>query len=205
MQYTRQRLIEYLQANPMASAQTMSRSLQVTAANIRHHLKLLLGQGLVEMIGQEPARGRGRPTKLYGLTPQATQHNLAGLASAALQICLGTPFTTDQLVTLVDHLIGDLEEISPNPIQRLNQVMTKLNQWHYHARWEASAAGPRLILGHCPYLPILPDHPELCQMDTLLLSKLVDLPVEQISKLERNPGGMPHCVFQTTRELNVNR
>ena len=202
MQYTRQRILDYLQANPIVSAVTLSRSLQVTAANVRHHLNLLLDQGLVEVIGQEPARGRGRPTKLFGLTPGATKNNLADLASAALRTCYSTPLSADQLATLVDHLIGELDDFSPNPVQRLNQVVTKLNQWHYHARWEASADGPRLILGHCPYLPILPEHPELCQMDALLLSKLVDLPVEQISKLERNPGGAPHCIFVTHKRIS---
>ena len=84
MQLTRQQIVDYLQTNRTATPIELSRALQVTAANIRHHLKQLTQNGLVEIVGTQPVRGRGRPMKLYSLTENALQHNLEGLASALL-------------------------------------------------------------------------------------------------------------------------
>ena len=76
MQHTRQQIITYLHSHRSATSAELGRALLVTPANIRHHLRLLKKDGLVEEIGQEPARGRGRPTKIYGLTNHALMHNL---------------------------------------------------------------------------------------------------------------------------------
>jgi predicted ArsR family transcriptional regulator len=70
-----------------------------------------------------------------------------------------------------------------------------LNELQYQARWEASAWGPRLILGHCPYAAIVSDHPELCRMDAFLLETKIGKPVEQTGKLQINDTGLPFCTF----------
>jgi predicted ArsR family transcriptional regulator len=48
---TRQRIIEHLQTKRHASAAELSLALQVTPANIRHHLAVLAGEQVVEVIG----------------------------------------------------------------------------------------------------------------------------------------------------------
>jgi predicted ArsR family transcriptional regulator len=198
MQYTRNKIIEYLTTTRTASAKELSRALQVTSANIRHHLGILATQGMVEVLGHEVPNGRGRPTKIFGLTLSATSHNLDSLTSALL-IFLRNEMVDEKnnnwLSQLADTLIFDLDGIDPSLPQRLNKTIQWLNKHNYQARWEASATGPRLILGHCPYQAILPEHPELCQLDKEILSKLLDIPVVQSSKIERKPGGIPHCVF----------
>lgn len=66
---------------------------------------------------------------------------------------------------------------------------------HYQARWEAGAEGPRVILGHCPYVGLVEQHPQLCQMDASLLVELLDGDVRQTAKLEVGAGGKPFCAF----------
>lgn len=197
MQHTRQQIIDYLQSRRIATSVEMSHALLVTAANIRYHLKILETTGLVRIVGHQPGRGRGRPMKLYSLTNYALQQNLEGLASALL--CTLYPDIQDntgQLDRIAANLLGNFDP-DLNIHTRLKQVIDKLNQLKYQAAWEASSSGPRIILRNCPYAIILDNHPELCQMDAMLLSKVLGQPVEQTAKLERQPDGAPHCAFVT--------
>ena len=195
MQLTRQQILDYLQSNRAATPVEMSRALQVTAANIRHHLRILRAAGLVEVVGTRPVRGRGRPRKLYSLTAQALQDNLAALSGALLAVLLeDAPDTEAALRRVAAAMLGDCHPPA-SAHARLNRAVERLNDFQYHAAWEASPAGPRVILRNCPYAPILKSHPELCRLDAALLAMLLVSPVEQTARLARSPEGAPHCAF----------
>jgi predicted ArsR family transcriptional regulator len=173
----------------------MSRALQVTAANIRHHLKVLKSTGLVEVVGKQPGRSRGRPMQLYSLTENALKNNLVGLANAVLQAMFAnTSSEREPLNRIARQLMGDYQP-APNIHFRISQVIEELNHLQYQASWEASPNGPRVIFRNCPYAIILDEHPKLCRLDEELLSVLLDYPVRQTAKLERTPEGAPHCAF----------
>ena len=195
MQLTRQQIIEYLPTNRVATSIEMSRALQVTAANIRHHLQILKSAGLVEEVGSETGRSRGRPTLLYSLTENALKHNLDGLSSALLKALLAnSPNISESLNRIAVELSGDFQ-LAANMHPRLNQAVERLNELQYQAAWEASPNGPRLIFRNCPYALILNEHPELCHLDAELLAVLLERPYRQTVKLERLPEGAPHCSF----------
>ncbi len=197
MQLTRQQIIDYLQNNRLATSIELGRALQVTSANIRHHLKLLDAAGLVEIVGQQPGRGRGRPMKIYSLTENALHHNLKALSSALLEALLeNTPNPDEKLDATAGYILGDFQS-AKNIHLRLNQAIEQLNKLQYQASWEASPSGPRIILRNCPYAMILAEHPEICRMDKALLTRLLQQPVDQKAKLERSPDGKSHCAFVT--------
>ncbi len=79
--------------------------------------------------------------------------------------------------------------------KRLVRAVARLNELHYQARWEASAAGPRAILGHCPYAAIVAEYTELCRMDAFLLETMFSSSVTQTAKLQLNDKGLPYCAF----------
>jgi len=66
---------------------------------------------------------------------------------------------------------------------------------NYQARWEAHVDAPHIIFGHCPYAAILPDHPEFCELDKLLLEMLSDLRIDQREKLANDTRGIKYCLF----------
>ena len=198
MQITRQQIIEYLQVNRNATAAEISRALMLTSANIRHHLRILIKNGMVEAVGKEPVRGRGRPLNVFGLTEKARSNNLDGLASALLNSIINNQTEIKfYLSQAADHLIGAIER-SSNVHTRLNSAVEKLNHLKYQSSWEASPDGPKIFFRNCPYSTILPDHPELCYLDELILTDLLNLPVVQRAKLKMSPDGSPHCVFTTS-------
>lgn len=201
MPTSRQRLLESVQTRKIVSAGELSRMLQMTEANARHHLAILQEQGLVTIVGERPPRGKGRPTLLFGPAQQFLGHNLDGLAKALLKEMAGEEWVEKAAKSMAAR---DGETSPPQPsvprstvhlTQRLMQGVQRLNEMHYQARWEAYAGGPRLILGSCPYAAIIDAHPELCRVDAALLEELAGAPVEQIAKLARDRQGTTFCSF----------
>ena len=176
----------------------MSHALHLTAADIRHHLAILEMEGIVEITGQRSSVGRGRPSSLYQLTRQALSNNLDGLSSALIEETIQSLPETEQLA-LYSRLARRLIEKNYSPdrhaSQRFLQAIQQLNQMNYQARWEAHSAAPRVIFSHCPYAAILPEHPELCQVDVEMLGILLDSPVVHSARLQPNPLGIPECIF----------
>jgi DeoR family transcriptional regulator, suf operon transcriptional repressor len=196
---SRQKILNYLRRQMVATATEISKALRVTPANIRHHLSRLLLDGLVEVSGLRLEGARGRPHKIYSLSRLAIGDNLSALSSVLLAEFVDNLPVDEQaarLHRLVDGLFPNLPpERAGHITRRLAATVEALNLMRYHARWEAHAAGPRLILEQCPYATIIADHPALCSMDKLLIERTLSQRVEQLAKLERNERGVPVCLF----------
>ncbi len=198
MKTTRQRILDYLKGRWGASAAELGRALSLTPANIRHHLRILLGEGVVHVVAERHAGNRGRPTLIYSLSEQAHAHNLDGLASALLDELIFADKAEENLLSLAkvaQRMAGHAVPAQAHLTSRLNACIRRLNALNYQARWEAHAHGPHVILGHCPYAAILSEHPELCRLDALLLESLLNASTAQIAKLTPSSHGGFICVF----------
>ena len=176
---TREQILEFLSAHPIASAAEIAAALGVTAANIRHHLGLLRARGLVARAIQRPSGRRGRPVNLYRLTTAAQQPFLEPLTRALLNAVReqgpGKVFAERLCAMVCD---GHFTPGGRTLRERLQHAMRKLEQWHFEPRWEAHRHGPRVVFHRCPYAPLVADYPELCRLDVLMLERLLGLPVE---------------------------
>ena len=197
MYTTRQRILEQISSKHNLSASELSHALGTTAANIRHHLAILLQEGAIEIVEQRPGPGRGRPTRLYALTQQTRSHNLDRLSDALLEELLEElqPEERTAVLTRVASRLGEKDRVSGSLTKRLNGCVHLLNKMNYQAHWEARSAGPRLVLSHCPYAMILTRHPELCQMDLSLLDGLLNTSVAQVARLAPSQQGGKVCIF----------
>jgi predicted ArsR family transcriptional regulator len=195
---TRQRLWEYLQVKQGASAEELALVLQVTPANVRHHLSALISEGLVEKVGKRLAGKRGRPVQLYSLVEQISRHNLVNLVKGLLNV-LEEGRSLEERDQLLNRLAGWMAKDGRGPAlssgQRYYQAIQFLNSNNYKARWEAHAKAPHVIFSHCPYRTILQDHPEMCRLDAYLLEELLGERAVQAAKLELTSHGTRQCVF----------
>jgi predicted ArsR family transcriptional regulator len=185
----RHKVLAYLTKNRASSAREISRGLKMSAATVRHHLRVLASDGRLEMTSVRGREGRGRPEKVYSIPRAALGDNLSALSEA-----LWAEAGVVKVEALAKRLAGEADFKGQVMAKRLNLVVEKLNQMKYHARWEAGAGGPRIIFGHCPYAAILAKRPELCKMDAALLKELFGDEFEQITKIEKYQG---LCVFVT--------
>jgi predicted ArsR family transcriptional regulator len=202
MKTSRQRLLEYIRNQRAVTAGDLAAALRMTEANARHHLAILQERGLVQVIGERPAKGKGRPAQLFGLSQHNLGDNLPALVSALLDELLerdGTEARQELLRGAARRMIQKHPAAGKPPSNlsaRLVETVQRLQELHYQARWEARSGAPRLILGHCPYHAILSEHPELCQADASLLEGLLGAPVEQRAKLASDGKGLTQCIFQ---------
>lgn len=195
---TRLKILETLRKQHTAAVGELGRLLGMTGANVRHHLAVLEWNGLVEVVGQR-REGRGRPANVYGLSRRLLGDGLDELSDALLDEWLSAlpeAARPEALRGLARRLAGAGDEEERLPLaKRLTALAARLDELHYQARWEATPAGPRLILGHCPYAAIIEKHPELCRMDAFLLEERLGRPATQTAKLERSARGERFCAF----------
>jgi len=189
MTTARQKVLSYLNKMRSASAREISRSLKMSTANVRHHLRVLASDGRLEVISARGRDGRGRPEKIYSIPRAALGDNLSGL-SEALLVEAGSAVRVE---VLARRLAGESNLKSEPAAKRLSLLVEKLNQMKYHSRWEAGPEGPRVIFSHCPYAAIIEKHPELCRMDEALLKELMGQSAEQLTKIGRD--GSLVCLF----------
>jgi predicted ArsR family transcriptional regulator len=199
MQNTRTRILQYLALHRQATAVELSTVLDLTAANIRHHLKQLAADGSIEIIGQTEPDQPGRPAQIYMLTRTAQDDSLDELASALLRAAQINQSASGQAAFLGDtarQIAGQTPEAGKSITIRLSQAVRRLNELNYQAHWEAHPDTPHLMFGRCPYARIITRHPELCQMDAELLAELTGERFEQIEKIDRTRDGPAHCRFR---------
>lgn len=206
MRTSRRKVFDFIVSQRAVTARDISQAFDMTPANARHHLAILQDQGSVEIIGQRPSIGKGRPAQLFGLARYKSENNLGKLASILLDELEDSmpshayQHTLQRIAKRMQLKLSTSSlSVSAHLTQRLYQVIQVLNTSNYQARWEAHISAPHLILGHCPYKSILNHHPVMCQLDTLLLESMLEEPVEQIAKLEPDSRGLPICVFQIGR------
>ncbi len=207
MKTVRQRILDYIRSHRAVTVAELSHAFQMTEANARHHLASLAAQGLLQRLDEQPAAGKGRPAHRYAASEQATGNNYALLSVILLDQLTqrDDPSATQNLLgALANRLASSMATNSAEAAGRAGENLTRrlyrateiLNRYHYQARWEARPDAPRLTLGHCPYAALLPEHPELCRMDGLILENLLGAPVEQTARLVKDPLGLRYCLFR---------
>jgi len=168
MKPTRQRLLEILENRPGATTAELSRALQLTQADIRHHLSNMLKEGLIVTSGKLLSGRRGRPARRFSLAASLYQDNF-DLLSEAMLVTTFEGLSSDEgksyLNRVAEHLVSGSSNQGPLS-QRLVQAVSQLNELGYQARWEAHAEAPRVFFDRCPFAALRPKHPELCQLDT---------------------------------------
>lgn len=195
MKSTRQRLLDLIRNKPGSTAAELSRALQVTQADIRHHLSNMIEEGLVITTGRDRRGRRGRPARRFSLTALTLQDNFDLLSSALLTTSLGDlpqDAETAYLQRVGRNLAGEFTPRGPLA-QRLVQAIEQLNSLGYQARWEAHADAPRMIFERCPFAALRPEHPELCQLDTYLVEFLLGESITQIESNAHLDEG--YCLF----------
>ncbi len=202
MKSTREQILEYLRMHPLARVSEIATALQMTPANVRHHLALLQASGLVEVAQVAPPQGRGRPANLFRLTKRAQQGHLEPLTRAMLDLLREQGGVEQHFTLLCQRMCQGFQiPFQGNLRQRLQQLMRMLEGLHYEPRWEARVNGPQIILNRCPFAPLRDDYPELCRLDRILLEQALGYPVQPLSTANEVPtdGSPAVCRYAVQR------
>jgi predicted ArsR family transcriptional regulator len=196
---TRERILAYLRENPTATVLGLSRSWGLTRADIRYHMNELIKEELVEILPSDSklAVSRGRPVYRYRLAVAQKPGNYPRLCAALIDQFI-TSLPDEKQVDALKKLAARLSagfQSSLSPTQRYTKAVAFLDPSGYHAKWEASARGPRFMLRACPYAAILPEYPLLCLLDRFLLESLLQTRLHHAVMMDLKTGRPPACVF----------
>jgi DeoR family suf operon transcriptional repressor len=194
----RDRILDYLRTHASVTLEELAQALKIEAAAVRYHLRRLEEAGLIESRPWMEGK-RGRPRRCYSLSRRLHGDNLPMLVTVLLMRMREQGLEGERLAaSLAEGLRRALpvdRGQAPERV-RLHLLLDWLERWHYAPRWEAAAHGPRLFFHHCPYYEVLEEHPELCQMDVLLLEGCLGRRVVMIARGEWETPSAGVCIFQ---------
>lgn len=201
------KILAYLEKFHHATPQELSQTLRVTPQDVRYNLRRLMEEGRVysEIDSSAKSPGRGRPAHTYRLAVRATSNNLTELLKTVLTLYFENPVVneSDLLTQLARTLIPPpvVEDISP--IQNLNGLKNALNQHRYQTYWEARPEGPCVFFHNCPYLMILEQFPQLCEIDRIIIASFSRQTVSILQTQHPNYSGSSRCKFLIHRDSSA--
>ena len=193
---TSARVVRSLLADGPTTASGLAERLGLTPAAVRRHLDALVAAGQVEArdrapYGPAPQRGRGRPARVWALTPEgrdAFPQAYDDLAIAALQhlaqtdgAAAVTAFARAQSRAMEERYadVGSLP-----PADRVAALVEALTGDGYAASVDpAPAGGEQLCQHHCPVAHVAARFPQLCEAETEAFGRLLGRHVQRLSTI----------------------
>jgi DeoR family suf operon transcriptional repressor len=168
-----------------ASARELASRLNLSLNAVRHHLKGLAAQGLIEY--ERRHQGVGAPAFAYRLTPTAEalfprryeaqlnallDHVIEREGRAAAVAILETRYTT-----LARRLAGELAGVAPS--DRMGVVTRLLTEEGYMAEGSAVGSDGTLIEHNCAIQALAERFPEICAAEARFLATVLGAEVER--------------------------
>lgn len=203
MQDTRRYILDILKERGEATVDNIVEELQkrrgnITAVTVRHHLTRLQDEQLITAPQLRHRSAPGRPQHVYMLTEAAKDHfpnNYQPLAIRLLEQLSG--HLPQQQVNVIlegvaDHMAAEACIVEAPLLERLNQVVSYLNEHGYNAHWEVHSDGYVLRTVNCPYHHVAEKTQSLCEMDMRLIASLLGV-VPRL--MERIAVGDASCAY----------
>lgn len=196
---TRRRVARSILENGPSTANELADRLALTAAAVRRHLDALTAEGLLEAHEQRPIgrRGRGRPARVFALTPSGrrTYHQAYDdLAAAALRWIAGRGGPDALAAFAEERLRGLGERVAPAVAaaarpDRVGALADALSAEGYAASARSTGSGgAQLCQHHCPVAQVAEQFPQLCEAETALFARLLGTHVQRLATIAHGDG-----------------
>ncbi|SDM25237.1 Predicted transcriptional regulator, ArsR family [Geodermatophilus siccatus] len=196
---TRQRVTALLLEHGPQTATELAGRLGVSPTAVRRHLDALVATGRVEeRHAPGTPRGRGRPARLFHLTDagrSAFPHAYDDLALTALRFVAaqGGPdavraVAEAQLAGLEQRCSAAVETVPGPPVDRAQALAAALTAEGYAASASAISGGGQLCQHHCPVAHVAAEFPQLCEVETAVIGRLVGTHVQRLATIAHGDG-----------------
>ncbi|MCV2487996.1 transcriptional regulator [Geodermatophilus sp. YIM 151500] len=199
---TRDRVTGLLLEHGPQTATELAARLGVSPAAVRRHLDALVSTGRVdERLTREAHRGRGRPARRFHLTDagrEAFPHAYDDLALTALRHVAETG-GPDAVRAVAERQLAGLEERCSTavaratsrggaPVDRAQALAGALTAEGYAATASAISGGGQLCQHHCPVAHVAAEFPQLCEVETAVIGRLVGTHVQRLATIAHGDG-----------------
>jgi predicted ArsR family transcriptional regulator len=204
---TRDRVTALLLEHGPQTASELAARLGISAAAVRRHLDGLAARGRVEeRPGAGPGgggtahRGRGRPARRFHLTDAgraAFPHAYDDLALTALRWVAATggpaavrEVAERQLAGLEQRASTAVAEATTGdaPVDRAQALAAALTAEGYAASASVISSGGQLCQLHCPVAHVAAEFPQLCEVETAVIGRLVGTHVQRLATIAHGDG-----------------
>lgn len=195
---TRERVASMILHNGPATAAEIAKRLKLTPAAVRRHLDHLLETGVVETRDDRPrgARGRGRPAKAFKIADASRDqfgHSYDVIASEALDF-IRSRHGDEAVMEFAQLRARETEnkigaQITELPMPMRGEALASaLTAEGYAASVTTNALGVQVCQHHCPVAHVAKDHPELCEAETQMFSRVLGSHVQRLATIAHGDG-----------------
>ena len=203
---TRQKVLQTLLARQRCTINDLAEMVEINPISVRHHINRLEAEGLVTSF--EEKHGVGRPRRLYYLTERGMEQfpthylKLTSRLLSQLKDHLPTNMLNQLFMDMAKDIASDyeskLDQLSLE--DRLDLIKALLNQEGFTVEWEKHEDEYFIKEINCPYLHLSQFHPEVCSVDSTLISTLLHLPTEKVRCVLNGDSTCTYVVSDITKE-----
>lgn len=186
MTNTRDKILQALLRKPRSTVNELAEVAGINPISVRHHLSSLQANGLI--FSDEERHGVGRPRLVYSLTDKGAEEfptrylQLTTRLLSQLKKNLPNPMVkqlfSQVALNLAEEHTNELDNL--NTEKRLDVIKKILAKEGFTVEWEKEGNQYHIHQISCPYYKIGQDHPEICNMDQTLISKMLAVPAEKV-------------------------
>jgi len=203
MKSTKDRIVEHLLKFPRSSINNLADAIGINAISVRHHLTNLQSEGIIE--AEEERHGVGRPRLVYYLTEKGMETfptcylRLTNLLIEELKHII----TDQQMQDLFEKIAIKLSQehvaraVGLPLIERMPIMTELLVEQGFLVDWEKKGNAIFIREMTCPFQQISQFHPEICKIDTILISSVLGVPEDKIVRLEDENSYGTYRVYES--------
>ena len=198
MKSTRERILQSLLHHPRSTINDLADEVGINPISVRHHLTNLQAEGLIS--ADEERHGVGRPRLVYSLTEDGIERfptrylRLTTRLLSQMKEQLPQLVVSDMFKQVATYLAAEHEQqlIGLSVEERLNVMKDLLGEEGFVVEWEKKDQDYLIHEITCPYLQVGHVHPEVCNVDQTLISKMLAVPANKIQCIL---SGAAHCTY----------
>ncbi|MFQ5594513.1 MAG: helix-turn-helix transcriptional regulator [Anaerolineae bacterium] len=206
MQATRAQIVEHLKQRGRATIQDLTTATELTSMTVRHHLTVLEADGLVSSAKE---RGHvGRPRHVYFLTENALSLFPERYDELADRLLKGLKAlgARREVTEVLEEMGADIVRTYHGALagksfeERLDLLIHILSDEGFLASWVEEAGKYILTEYSCPYLLVGQDHPEVCEVDWQVITRILGAPVKKETCMLQ---GDTNCTFHIRPKFDI--
>ncbi len=198
------KLVEFLAQRGPTTVRGLVDGLGVTTTAVRQQVDRLLRDGW--LVRSRRHAGTGRPADVYALSQKGKQvyagrtDVLAKLLLDELVVTCGQETARTVLVGVGRRLAESAQRVvGPGTVAERARRLAKLLGTKGFDDGERAGGNPRLSVYACPYAGVANGHPEVCEMERAMITRVLGVPVR---RTQRFLDGHRVCEFELERGLD---
>jgi len=205
MSGTRDQVLKTLLTQPRCTIIELADKVGISPISVRHHISNLEAEGLIS--SEDERHGVGRPRQVFSLTETGIEQFPTRYVRLTIRLLehlketMPEAMINNLFAQMAEDLARDLSDGTDTKNlsmkERLNLVRDLLGREGFNIEWEQLEDSYQIHEASCPYYYIGQNHPEVCAVDQILISKVLAVPAEKVKCILNGDSNCTYVVSDT--------